>query len=121
MTSNIPPWIRKTRRNKINTNGRTNNDNYKLYNSNQWRKQSKQTRINNPICAMCGKLHVNYKGLDLDHIIPIDQGGAIWHEKNHQPLCKKPCHPKKSGQDQRGYNKPYQLIIEEGEQRKIPI
>ena len=114
--NNIPPWIRNTRQsrdNKANVNS-----NYDLYNSSKWRKVSKSQRINNPKCTMCGKPHHNYKGLVCDHIITINNGGSIWDERNHQSLCKKPCHALKSAKDKQGYKGPFK-IAPDG--KKIPI
>lgn len=73
---NTPPWLRN--KSKPPKNGRTNNNNYDIYNSSRWRKISKQTRIENPICAdpKCKRMHTDYKGLMLDHIIPITQKGS---------------------------------------------
>jgi 5-methylcytosine-specific restriction protein A len=31
----------------------------------------------------------------VDHIVPIDQGGAMWDEGNHQVLCAA-CHRRKT-------------------------
>lgn len=120
--SNIPPWIRKSRKANQHKQGRTNNNNYQIYNSSRWRKISIKGRKENPQCKKCNTLHVDYKALVRDHIIPINQQGAIYDARNHQNLCKHPCHDIKSGRDQRRYTGPYQTLIHgEDKGRRIPI
>ena len=117
MYKSKPPWIKKAKPLKIKNTSKSRS-NYKLYNSHAWRKVSKESRIKDPICRMCGKIHHDYKGLVLDHIIPVNQKGSIWDKRNHQCLCKHPCHDIKSGKDQKKYSGPFK-VLENG--RKIPI
>lgn len=63
-------------------------NNYDLYNSARWRSYRKRYLRNHPLCVMCeadGKVTEAYY---LDHIVPINQGGSVWGEENHQGLCK---------------------------------
>lgn len=49
----------------------------------------------NPLCAECGR-HGRTVGADeLDHIVPIEDGGEFWDESNWQGLCR-PCHEAKT-------------------------
>ncbi len=57
----------------------------------------------NPHCANCGKLCDFPAGFELDHRVPLFQGGSDT-EDNCQVLCSGPdgCHAKKTAQDLRG-------------------
>ncbi|MCY1297328.1 hypothetical protein D9M70_467640 [compost metagenome] len=57
----------------------------------------------NPNCAHCGKLCDFPGGFELDHRVPLYQGGADT-EDNCQVLCSGPdgCHAKKTALDLRG-------------------
>ena len=110
------PWIYKP--DKPPQGSRTNNDNRAIYNKMPWRNTSKEYKIRNPKCKMCGKLQPDYKKLVCDHIIPIEQGGSIWDERNFQTLCAHPCHDRKSGRDQKKYKGPFTLLPNG---KKIPI
>ncbi|MCY1545146.1 hypothetical protein D9M68_810740 [compost metagenome] len=61
--------------------------------------QDRRLRVwsKNPCCAHCGKLCDFPAGFELDHKIPLFQGGAD-AEENCQVLCSGPdgCHAKKS-------------------------
>lgn len=48
-----------------------------------------------PLCVQCGAI-----ATDLDHIVPIEQGGAIWDRSNHQSLCRS-CHSAKTSAEVR--------------------
>lgn len=56
-----------------------------------------------PRCAMCGRVCDFPSGFELDHKVPLYQGGADT-EDNCQVLCSGPdgCHVKKTAQDLRG-------------------
>lgn len=66
-----------------------------LYNSRRWKRFSVFYRKSNPFCVSCGKF-----ADDVDHIIPIAEGGSPYDEKNLQSLCKS-CHAKKSNRDKK--------------------
>lgn len=55
-----------------------------------------------PHCAHCGKLCEFPEGFELDHKVPLFQGGEDTDE-NCQVLCFGPdgCHAKKTAQDMR--------------------
>lgn len=73
-------------------------NNYDLYNSSQWRKYRKDFLLRNPLCRMCDAKGLITPATYVDHIVPINKGGEVWDESNHQPLCKS-CHAAKSARD----------------------
>lgn len=67
---------------------RQGGNNRKIYQSARWHRTSKQHRKANPLCVMCLKEGITKLAEELDHIVPIEEGGAIWDTTNHQGLCK---------------------------------
>ena len=55
----------------------------------KWRRLREQVLCAQPLCVVCGAVAV-----DVDHIVPIRQGGAVLAVDNLQPLCRK-CHARK--------------------------
>ena len=43
-------------------------------------------------CVKCGRAG----RLEVDHIVPVFKGGAMWELDNLQTLCRTPCHFAKS-------------------------
>lgn len=70
-----------------------------FYDSKAWRTASKWQRIREPLCRSCGEPATN-----VDHIIPLAQGGEPFAESNLQSLCTA-CHADKTrGENRnRGY------------------
>ena len=64
-------------------------DKRKVYNSKRWRILRRHILFNQPLCK-CGEL-----ATDVDHIQPLDQGGAPFALANVQPMCKS-CHSAKT-------------------------
>lgn len=64
----------------------------------QWARAARDYRQAHPICEHC-KSHV---AEEVDHRIPIKQGGAILDQANMQALCR-PCHQIKTNEDQERY------------------
>ncbi|AOZ08158.1 HNH endonuclease [Cupriavidus malaysiensis] len=64
--------------------------------------QARRLRIwtNDPTCAGCGQVTAFPAGFELDHRVPLSQGGADTDE-NCQVLCAGPdgCHAKKTATD----------------------
>lgn len=48
----------------------------------RWRKGRADYLRDHPFCAVCGRI-----ANTVDHIIPIESGGAIWDRSNWQSLC----------------------------------
>jgi 5-methylcytosine-specific restriction endonuclease McrA len=109
-----PPWLSKIKPKAFK--GSRNGS--KLYGTWKWRQYSIKKRTDDPQCKMCGIVQYDIRNLCVDHKIPVNQKGAIWDERNHQILCKVPCHAKKSANDRKKYSGLY-AEIENGE--RIPI
>ena len=66
-------------------------------NRNRWRRlRRKMLDKAGWRCKKCGKAG----RMEMDHVIPISQGGAHWDEKNLQVLCRD-CHFAKTGAENR--------------------
>jgi len=68
------------------------------YGSARWKLIRKVKFNRNPVCECCKKR----KGYYVDHIIPINQGGAVFDFANLQTLCVK-CNAAKTGKDAQLY------------------
>ena len=56
-------------------------------------------------CVKCG-----HKGrFEVDHIKPLDKGGALYDENNLQTLCR-PCHFAKTSGERRGRETPADVL-----------
>jgi len=69
------------------------NKNTEIYNSPRWRRVSYLFKLKHPICCRpgCGQpTHTT------NHVIPINQGGAVWDEGNWEPLCET-CNARETG------------------------
>lgn len=66
------------------------------------RLQVRRERVwtNDPACAECGRVTDYPSGFELDHKVPLHQGGADT-EANCQVLCSGPdgCHARKTARD----------------------
>ena len=67
--------------------------NRKVYNSKRWAMTRKVALHTQPLCP-CGEI-----ATDVDHIIPIEQGGDTWARANLQGLCAQ-CHGRKTRGEQ---------------------
>lgn len=78
------------------------NTNNSVYQTWKWRLFSKRYKEHNPLCIKCER-EGRVTGTDVtDHIVRIEDGGAIWDDINLQPLCT--CHHNsKSGKEAHGY------------------
>ena len=91
----MPSMNKRSRRTKPKPTKRKSNHDTSVYHSMDWRKHSKQYRLDNPKCVGCGA-----KARCVDHIIPVRIGGSFWDIRNHQSLCNG-CHAKKSSDESR--------------------
>lgn len=67
-----------------------------VYKTKRWRMLRRQRLLLTPFCACgCGRL-----GTDVDHIVPIRDGGAPFDLENTQTLTHE-CHAKKTRAEQR--------------------
>ena len=76
------------------------NKNEKFYNSKAWRNLRANYIQRNPICVMCKAQGKLTPGDHIDHIRPIEQGGAALDESNLQTLCIS-CHARKTLKERR--------------------
>lgn len=70
-----------------------------------WRRLRAYVLRNEPLCRECRQNERLEVGVEVDHIIPIGDGGKRLDQSNLQPLCK-PCHSRKTMNEQnakRGY------------------
>ena len=62
-----------------------------IYRTTRWRKLRAVKVGLNPICEHCEEFGIAKPVEEVDHIIEIEDGGAIWDIDNLQSLCKR-CH-----------------------------
>lgn len=63
-------------------------NNRAFYQSERWHRLSRQYRKQNPLCVECKKEGKLTRAQEVDHILPIAQGGDPWDVSNLQSLCK---------------------------------
>lgn len=68
-----------------------------LYNTARWQRVRMFVLRRHPACQAEGCRSL---ASEVDHIQPISEGGAQWHESNLQALCK-PCHTRKTAEEAR--------------------
>lgn len=68
--------------------------NKSFYNSKAWRMLRRAVLFDEPLCRRCGEV-----ATDVDHIVPIEDGGAKLDRSNCQPLCG-PHHGQKTRREQ---------------------
>ena len=61
----------------------------------QWSRVRAIVIAREPLCRACAAQHRATVALDVDHIVPIDEGGARYDLDNLQPLCRA-CHNAKT-------------------------
>ena len=69
-----------------------------IYKSRQWRKLRQIVLHKHPICVMCEQKNRYTTANTIDHILPINKGGAKLSLENLQGLCST-CHNRKSAYD----------------------
>ena len=70
---------------------------HKFYNTARWKKLREYVKKRNPFCAECLRNGLYKQGEIVDHIIPIEEGGAAMDIENLQVLCRA-CHNRKHGE-----------------------
>jgi 5-methylcytosine-specific restriction enzyme A len=67
----------------------------RIYNSKRWQILRRWLLFDNPLCQCgCGEL-----ATDVDHVVPLDQGGDPWDPSNLQCLARN-CHSRKTRMEQ---------------------
>ena len=104
---NIPKGNRKTFAVKARSNylkdkerafANIDRSNASFYNSRLWRKLRHIILQRNPLCKHCIKKNMYVSSTVVDHILPINKGGAKLSLENLQGLCST-CHNRKSAYD----------------------
>ncbi|MBO9614195.1 MAG: HNH endonuclease [Dyadobacter sp.] len=73
----------------------------KIRNSRAWRNRTRPEQLRRfPQCQRCEKKGILKGAKEVDHIIPLEQGGEPLDFKNLQSLCFA-CHVKKSAEENR--------------------
>ena len=72
--------------------------NYGFYNSKLWRNTSRLYRMDKPLCEVAEFFGEVLEANVLDHLIPINEGGAKLDERNLMAMSHK-YHNKKSGME----------------------
>lgn len=60
----------------------------KFYNTYQWQRLRNAYLHSHPLCADCAKENKTQRANEIDHIIPISEGGSSTDWSNLQALCK---------------------------------
>ena len=69
-----------------------------IYDSSQWKKLRAIVKEEEPLCRYCLENDLAIDTEVVDHITPINMGGAPYDRANLQGLCR-PCHEAKSRQE----------------------
>lgn len=91
-----PKWMGEKRGNNFRSLDDTTDT--KFYHSRSWRKLRILHLKSEPLCRHCRQRGVTTPAKDVDHIFPINKGGAPLSESNLQSLCRS-CHAKKTATD----------------------
>lgn len=73
-------------------------ENQVFYNSKDWRMTSKSRLMDNPLCEVCREAGRLKEASLTDHLIPIEQGGDRFDDRNLMSMCHR-CHNRKSGKE----------------------
>lgn len=65
------------------------------YNKSAWKRTRNHVLSEEPLCRECKKKGKIVQATDVDHILPISEGGNPWDLDNLQPLCSS-CHKRKT-------------------------
>jgi 5-methylcytosine-specific restriction protein A len=68
-----------------------------LYHKKRWLTTRSKVLARDPICKVCNQRLAT----EVDHIVPLSQGGDPWDLGGLQGICG-PCHRVKSGREARG-------------------
>lgn len=69
---------------------------HKIYSTSRWQRLREYKKKLNPLCEECARHGRLTPMVLVDHIVPIEEGGAIFDMENLQSLCAA-CHNKKHG------------------------
>lgn len=69
-----------------------------------WRKVRASYLLRHPLCVVCGRAGRTVEAAEVDHIVPIANGGARLDERNLQALCHS-CHSRKTARTDGGFGR----------------
>ena len=69
---------------------------HKIYSTARWQRVREYKKKRNPLCEECARQGRITPMALVDHIVPIEEGGAVFDMENLQSLCAA-CHNKKHG------------------------
>lgn len=78
-----------------------------------WRALRQKFLRANPLCAQCEKRGRIKPAVEVDHIIPLTQGGPRMDPRNLQALCR-PCHSSKTVREDGGFGRPVKPVGDRG-------
>jgi 5-methylcytosine-specific restriction protein A len=67
----------------------------RVYNTQRWRRVRAKVLNTGPLCVDCRAAGRVTPATEVDHIVPIADGGAPYALENLRPLCKS-CHSKRT-------------------------
>jgi len=65
----------------------------------RWQRLRERIRHRDGVCVICASNGKTTPGDDVDHIVPVKDGGAAWAESNLQFLCRE-CHKRKTAAEE---------------------
>ena len=71
---------------------------HRFYDSTRWRNLRDMVIARHPLCEQCKSKGLTTIATQVDHILPIEEGGNPTDWTNLQPLCAS-CHSKKTRQE----------------------
>lgn len=84
----------KDRERETHRTGRLEPSSGRMYDRIKWQRTRRAQLQREPLCAVCFEL-----ATDVDHIVPLEDGGEPWAPRNLQSLCHA-CHARKSRGEQ---------------------
>jgi len=59
----------------------------RIYDKQHWKRLRAQQLRREPLCAMCFERGITRPAVDVDHIVPLADGGEPWSFDNLRSLC----------------------------------
>lgn len=72
-----------------------------FHHSARWHRLREMVRRRDPLCVECLSRGDTAVTEEVDHVVPVSAGGAVWSLENLQGLCRE-CHRVKSAAEARG-------------------
>lgn len=91
-----------------------------VYNRKRWKLIRESILNENPCCVYCLNEGRHVAAQEIDHIVPLSQGGEPYDRSNLQPLCR-PHHEQKTQDDHRRYGRADGGIIRGCDADGIPL